>query len=287
MGFPVIAHAIFKTENIIMSHTTPLYDEYLSLQTAFQNLTSDSQINAVIEGFSRFFSAGTRDEVYPIFYPKVKTPLYLRRGTSDFMNFIQIFVRAEYSSCFSFYPENIVDLGSYIGLSAVYFASRFPAAKIICVEPSSDNYEMLKLNTRAYSNVTTIRAGIWSHKTELKIARQIEGDWGNVVEEANSGDEDTFSALSISDLVEIYNINKIDFLKIDIEGSEKQVFLNNTDGWIDLVRTVACETHDRFMPGCTAAYEQLFANRGFDYMQSGEFKTFIKKELSLFDAVRF
>jgi FkbM family methyltransferase len=259
----------------------PSYQEYLQLQTELQHLTSDQQLNNVLERLLTFFSSGTRNEVYPLFHPHLKNPLYLRRGTSDFMNFIQIFVRVEYAACFAFVPENILDLGSYIGLSAVYFVNRFPDAKIVCVEPSSDNYAMLQLNTRAYPNITTIKAGVWSHKTELKIARQIEGDWGNVIEEADSEDSDTISALSIGDLVAAYGFDTIDFLKIDIEGSEKQVFLNNTEAWIDLVKAVACETHDRFMPGCTDAYEQLFASRGFDYLESGEFKTFIKKEFAL------
>ena len=263
-----------------MSQAYPLYDEYLQLQTAFQQFSSEEELNAILERLWQFFSAGTRNEVYPIFHPNIKMPIYLRRGTSDFSNFIQIFVRAEYANCFAFCPENILDLGSYIGLSAIYFSSRFPEAKIVCVEPSSDNYALLTLNTRAYSNVTTIKAGIWSHKTELKIVQQIEGDWGNVIAEAEVGDSDTISALSIGDLVEMYALDKIDFLKIDIEGSEKQVFSHNTAAWVDLVRTVACETHDRFMPGCTEAYAQLFADRGFDYLESGEFITYIKKEFS-------
>jgi FkbM family methyltransferase len=269
-----------------MNNTYPLYEEYLKLQTTLQHPASDTELKTTIDALKKFFAAGTRGEIYPIFHSKIKTPIYLRRGTSDFLNFIQIFIKAEYSPCFLFRPENIVDLGSYIGLSAVYFTNRFPSAKIICVEPSLDNYEMLKLNTRAYQNITTIRAGVWSHKTKLKIARQVSGDWGNIIEEANNDDSDAIDALSITDIIAEYQFDKIDFLKIDIEGSEKQVFLNNTEGWVDFVKTVACETHDRFMPGCTAAYEQLFQSKGFDYFQSGEFKTFVKKEFSLLDHVK-
>lgn len=274
-----------------MNNAQPLYEEYLKLQTKLQRYTSASELQPVIKRLKKFFSEGTRNEVYPVFHPRVKTPIYLRRGTSDFLNFVQIFLKAEYSPCFLFPPENIIDLGSYIGLSAVYFANRFPAAKIICVEPSSANYQMLKLNTKAYQNITTIKAGVWSHKTKLKIARQVSGDWGNIVEEANNDDCDAIDALSITDIITKYKFDKIDFLKIDIEGTEKQIFLNNTEDWVDLVRAVACETHDRFLPGCTDAYESLFKSRGFDYFQSGEFKTFVKKEFSLseqlFDPVKF
>jgi FkbM family methyltransferase len=266
------------------------YRELLLLQTALQNFSSAGELDIVINEMKKFFSAGKRAEVFPVFHPKITHPIYLRRGTSDFMNFIQIFVRAEYAQSFYFPPQTIIDLGSYIGLSAIYFANRFPTAKIICVEPSTDNYGMLKLNTRAYPNVTTINTGVWSHKTKLKITNQIGGDWGNIIQEVGddeSGD-DTLSAISIADILNDYQIDKIDFLKIDIEGSEKQVFTHHTEAWIDAVEAISCETHDRFLPGCTQAYEALFADRGFDKFQNGEYITFVKAgqhclDNSLFD----
>jgi FkbM family methyltransferase len=261
-----------------------IYENYISLQFALQKYNSYQELQAIIGELRNFFREGSREEIYPIFNPKIKYPISLRRGTSDFLNFIQIFVNAEYSPCFSYIPEVIIDLGSYIGLSAIYFANRFPTAKIICVEPSSDNYELLEINTKPYKNIVLIKAGIWSHKTKLKISKQVGGDWGNILEE--SEEEDAIEAISIPDIVERFKLTKIDFLKIDIEGSEKQIFSNNTESWVELVNIVACETHDRFLEGCTESYERLFSH-DFDYFETGEFRTFVRKNISLIDKVRF
>ena len=219
-----------------------VYENYISLQFALQKYNSWQELQAVVAALRSFFHEGSREEIYPIFNPKVKYPISLRRSTSDFLNFIQIFVNAEYSPCFSYIPEVIIDLGSYIGLSAIYFANRFPTAKIICVEPSSDNYELLEINTNPYENIVLIKAGIWSHKTKLKINKQVGGDWGNILEE--SEDDDAIEAISITDIVA------------------------------------------RFVPGCTESYERLFCN-DFDYFETGEFRTFVRKSISLVDKVRF
>jgi FkbM family methyltransferase len=263
-----------------------IYEDYINLQSKLQKYNSRSELGEIINELKKFFREGKREEIYPIFNPKAKYPVYLRRGTSDFLNFIQIFVNAEYSPCFSYIPETIVDLGAYIGLSAIYFANRFPNAKIVCVEPSSDNYDLLRINTKPYSNIHLINAGVWSHKAKLKIAKQIGGDWGNILKETDE-DGDVIETISIADIVDKFKFTKIDFLKIDIEGSEKQVFSENTESWRSLVNIVACETHDRFMPGCTDSYEQLFRNDDFEYFQTGEFKTFVRKNVSLFDKVLF
>lgn len=255
----------------------PSLRNYLRLQWLLQNKIHHTR--ELFQQLHAFFSSGTRDEIYPLFLPSIKTPIYLRRNTSDFSNFLQLFINQEYAQCFHHIkPKVIMDLGAYIGLSSLYFANRFPNAKIICVEPEADNYQLLKLNSRPYPHIIALQAGIWSHKTRLKIVRQAGGDWGNIVAEASESDSNTINALAINDLVELYEIDSIDFLKVDIEGSEKQIFSYHTDSWIDRVLAVACETHDRFIPGCTEAYEQLFSTRGFNKFQSGEFSVFIKQD---------
>ena len=52
----------------------------------------------------------------------------------------------------------------------------------------------------------------------------------------------------------------IDILKIDIEGSEKEVF-EASKTWIDKVTVVMAEVHDSLKPGCNQAFME--ATRGF------------------------
>lgn len=61
-------------------------------------------------------------------------------------------------------PRVIVDAGANIGLTAVYFANQFPAARILALEPESSNYALLCKNTAAYP-----QAALWSSTATLDL----------------------------------------------------------------------------------------------------------------------
>jgi hypothetical protein len=46
-------------------------------------------------------------------------------------------------------------------------------------------------------------------------------------------------------------IETVDILKVDIEGAERDVF--STCDWMDKVKLLAIELHDRVRPGCSDA----------------------------------
>jgi hypothetical protein len=53
--------------------------------------------------------------------------------------------------------------------------------------------------------------------------------------------------------MEDYKVDRVNLLKLDIEGSEKEVF-SNARPWIDRVDAISIELHDRFRPGCSRAF---------------------------------
>ena len=63
--------------------------------------------------------------------------------------------------------------------------------------------------------------------------------------------------------------NQIDILKLDIEGSERELFSKNTD-WLDHVSVIIIELHDRFQPGCAKAVYQKLVERQFHQEVRGE-----------------
>jgi hypothetical protein len=60
-----------------------------------------------------------------------------------------------------------------------------------------------------------------------------------------------------------FGLKKISLLKIDIEGSEKEVFENNVDEWLPAVQTMVLELHDNVKKGCTSSL--IHALRNTDY----------------------
>lgn len=175
--------------------------------------------------------------------PDYPAPLLLRPGTTDIPTFGQIFAQGQYEIELSFEPKIIIDAGANIGLSGVFFANRYPEADIWCIEPETNNYHLLCLNTKPYTKVTTMKNALWSHERVLSVKTTSEGEWAYEVE-GLADNQQSIQGISLIQLMERFNLSHIDLLKMDIEGSEKEVFAQNYQEWLPYVRCLIIEVHD-------------------------------------------
>jgi FkbM family methyltransferase len=189
-------------------------------------------------------------------------PVHLRLRTSDVCVFEEVILNSEYDHVASMAPRSIVDAGANVGLTSVYFANRFPDAKIIAIEPEPANFEVLCRNAACYPNIVAVQAALWREDTQLSLIDPGNGAWGFQTSEASAaeGEQLPVEAVTIDSVMKRFGLDRIDVLKIDIEGAEKEVFESSAT-WIDRVGTIMVETHDRYKPGCTAAVEE--ATRAF------------------------
>lgn len=181
--------------------------------------------------------------------------IYLRSDTSDMVIFDQILTENEYDYDYHFNgkdPQIIIDCGANIGLTSVFFSNKFPNAKIIAIEPDMDNFKMLKKNIIYYPNIIPLNIGVWSKNCFLKVKDAAADKWSFEFEETNDSQCAT-EAWSIASLIERFNILKIDILKIDIEGGEKELFEKGSEMWLPSVKTLVIELHDRKKNGCSDA----------------------------------
>jgi hypothetical protein len=74
----------------------------------------------------------------------------------------------------------------------------------------------------------------------------------------------------MDDLVNMYNLETIDILKIDIEGAEKELFTYNYENWLQKVRCIVIELHDLYRPGCATAFFKAISSREFSIFCKGE-----------------
>lgn len=77
-------------------------------------------------------------------YHAVKYPIHLRLKTSDMLTFVHVFLRGEYDVEIAKTPTIIVDAGANIGLMSIFYANKYPDAKIISLEPDRSNFTLLK-----------------------------------------------------------------------------------------------------------------------------------------------
>jgi FkbM family methyltransferase len=191
--------------------------------------------------------------------PDYPNPFYMRRGTTDRGIFTQVIVDEEYDLSFllpNWQPEVIVDAGANVGYASLFFARRYPKARIFAIEPELSNFSLLEQNVRGYDAIIPVRAALWSRKAHLKIGNPEEQKCDFRVNESSDGGESGIPAVTVRDLLEMSNKKHIDLLKLDIEGGEKDLFEHGTENWLDDISVIAIELHDRFRPGCRSAVFQ-------------------------------
>jgi FkbM family methyltransferase len=185
-----------------------------------------------------------------------RAPIHLRLGSSDVDTFVEVLVDHEYDFRLRRPPRFVIDAGANIGLTSIWFAARYPDATIVALEPDEANFELLALNSAPYANVHPVRAALWKEVTEVSLVDPGLGPWAFQVTDdasARAGTQLT-PATTVPALMDRFGFDQVDLLKLDIEGSEKEV-LESSAPWIDRVDAVVVELHDRFKPGCTEAFE--------------------------------
>ena len=204
--------------------------------------------------------------------------IYLRNGTSDLPVFREIFLEKEYDLKFDFDVEYIVDGGANIGVSSRYLLTKFPNARIIAIEPEQQNFIVLKKNTEGYKNIVGVKSGIWCKDCQLCIVESEQhGEWGFQLQEANDVKncyirDSAIQCYSIDSIMSMFDLPRIDILKLDIEGAEKEVFQSeNPEKWIRKCRAIIIELHDFLDPNISKIFFECLDKYVFyEHYQSGE-----------------
>ncbi|HET9857138.1 MAG TPA: FkbM family methyltransferase, partial [Chthoniobacterales bacterium] len=90
--------------------------------------------------------------------------VFYRSGTADPFVLYQVLLRsgkkAEYYVPPALRPKIILDIGSNIGASILYFHRQFPDAKIFGFEPHPDTFRILEKNVAQLPGVTVFNYGL-------------------------------------------------------------------------------------------------------------------------------
>lgn len=184
------------------------------------------------------------------------------RNESDYnILFDEIFVEEIYK--FSSDKKNpfIIDCGSNIGLSILYFKILYPGSKILAFEPDVDNYKVIVKNIKINNikNVTVYNLALYDKvgKTYLYYESKKGSALGNTTD-IKWGDRKDFSKKLVkTDCLSNYlNNKKVDFLKIDVEGAEKLIF-NDIKKYLISIKELALEYHSVNNPSNKKNYKYI------------------------------
>jgi len=161
---------------------------------------------------------------YPRFNPCRVTFQGLHLSVPDAASFLsaykEIFVEEIYAFPFEGDQPVILDLGANIGLSVFFFKKLYPNARIIAFEADPKIFSYLRENMirNSLADVVLVNKAAWNSETKLQFCS--EGADGGRVSSATDGNLIEVDAV---DMAQYLEGEKIDVLKIDIEGAEEFV----------------------------------------------------------------
>jgi len=134
----------------------------------------------------------------------------------------------------------ILDCGANIGVSVLNYKRKYPDSKVIAFEPDPKIFPILKNNliNNSLSNVQLVEAAVWIKKGRFQFF--CEGADGSklILDDQNCSDRIEVQTVDLSEYID----QKIDLIKMDIEGAEFEVFSHIVNK-LHLVDNLLIECH--------------------------------------------
>lgn len=182
-------------------------------------------------------------------------------------------------------PSLIVDAGANIGASTVWFLNTISNSFVFAIEPEENNFQLLEMNTRGYENNFNFHGAISSAGEDLILEDPGHSDWGFRTKAVSAGiaaNETRVKSISPEKILadeKLRHMNPLIF-KVDIEGSESELFAGNTS-WMARFPLIIIELHDWLFPfsGSSRSFFKAAARCDFDFVHRGENIFLFNREL--------
>ena len=181
---------------------------------------------------------------------RVRTPLGIVAPTlytsHDMSTVNEVFCRLDYRA-----PKDLkvaVDFGSNIGISALYFLTRNPTARVYLFEPNPENVARLRLNLAGFEDRYELdAAAVAVSAGHVSFATEPTGRYGRISEK---GDVISVPCRAVGEVMKriLEREGRVDMLKVDIEGHEDVLLAAIDPELLKRVDTVCCEVHEGIGP---------------------------------------
>ena len=179
--------------------------------------------------------------------------VFYRPATSDPLAINQVLLRrggkAEYYLPGGLEPKVILDIGSNIGTSILFFHELFPAARIYGFEPHPETFRILQMNVAAIPSVEVFNYALGA--IDQKISLSFDGvDFsGFGAKDAASSSLGTITTIECEarhagKVMKKLGLERIDLIKIDCEGAEYDVLSALPDEMLRGCQWIVGEMHD-------------------------------------------
>jgi len=162
----------------------------------------------------------------------------------------------------------VTDIGANIGCTSILFGEL--AEQVISFEPSTTTYNLLQKNIKqsGLENIILFNYALGSSNAFSEITYSPDNRSGGFISnqtKISSGHvTEKIEIKKLDDIIDDLNIQKIDFIKIDVEGFEKEV-IEGARSTIERFRPIIVLELNHW---CLNAFQRITIPDFFDYLQS-------------------
>jgi FkbM family methyltransferase len=215
-------HYLIKRQNdeirISSRHAIYIYDIIENFDFYFSAVKPIKWRNMNIVDFSTPRWHWVTDfDYFPVIFPSFVEPIIT---TKQYLEFADLKSNAV-----------VIDLGAYSGLTSILFDRAIPSGgRVIALEADRNNVIACAENFILYEKfskrkIELIESAIW--KNDKGVNFSSEGNMGSSVVDIvgrDRGDNSVVPSLTLSQLAEKLKLERVDFIKCDIEGGETEIF---------------------------------------------------------------
>lgn len=146
----------------------------------------------------------------------------------------------------------ILDIGANIGIFALHVADI--AKDVYCVEPTPSHFNLLTKITESHKNIHRLQAALHNEYSAVDFYLYDENSTMNSTVN-QYGNKIPVQGYTLENLLNFYNLNHVDFIKCDIEGSEMAAITYDT------VKAVADKVDNWFLEIHATQHGDVCSNR--------------------------
>lgn len=176
-------------------------------------------------------------------------PVWFRNHTTDYTTLISCFEKGYHRPLHPLSAQPVIlDLGANVGYTMLDFKHSYPGSRVYGVEMDEKNFELCKTNLKGLTSAEVIHAAVWYEDAQVEYDADAAADAFTIGKISEPSKKKTVPAFSMPTLFARWGLEYVDYVKVDIEGAEKQLFELGDASWLERVGQISIELHGTFSP---------------------------------------
>jgi FkbM family methyltransferase len=145
----------------------------------------------------------------------------------------------------------VIDIGAHVGYFTLYAAKRAQTGMVISFEPTKESFLVLKNNVKInnFQNIFINNLAVANISESRTFFVDKKYGISNTFYESNTGlEKEIVQTTTLDEIYGKYNLENIDFLKMDCEGAEFEIILNTSTEILKKIKKISMEIHEDMVP---------------------------------------